>query len=616
MLTQTRAWHAEQGSRVLHDHGTQRVWLVGYVAGVEACHVLSESARITVGSGVACDLVVLDPLSPKRAFCLKRVTEHAWEEGSSGCADHWEVEVYRGGRVYLNGSLVGRRGRVKPGDCLVMGCHTFYFYDAMAEGRDFKGTVKVGDLCRDLMAGAEAPVGYLHGLASWRDKVRLKRAGMTGLSVAALILLALMLFPRTAEMFHPVAPMREVVVLADRSADSTMTALDKVERKSFEAAEEEVKTELAPQQVEPTPELETKAIVREEPTPAQTAMVPGRVTEDAGPLAAMHTEMSVNRDNLTVERESTRMGRTASAARRVVEEGAPAGENVELASPNARLDKLDMIAVASTRYAEEMARAARPGAEIDAAAQRKQILSALQPTPVTLESYRGTKIPVARVPETMGTLTVASAKAGFAVDGEVSESEVAMSFKTGKFKTHGPGSPPEADPPTYCYVGKQTEEGKDYLYVSFVCMDPNVDALVYKGGGLANDDSIEIFIDSDGNRADYYQLIVNARGAVYSAYCPNAEEGINGRGTPWASGVKVKTTVNKQAGRWVCEVSIPYANISPLPAKGTKIPVNFCRNFRGQQSGNPAHLQNWFSVWEGEASNFHHPRLFGLLEWP
>jgi hypothetical protein len=597
-----------------HDHGTQRVWLVGYVAGVEACHVLSEADRIVVGSGVSCDLVVLDPLSPRRAFCLRRVIEHA--QSGVGCKDYWQVEVFAGARVYLNGSLASRRDRVKGGDCLVMGCHTFYFYDRMAEGRDFKGNVKVGDLCRGLMAGREIPVGYLNGLPSWRDRLRLKRAGTTGAVVACLILLALLLFVPVSKTFEPVAPKNEVVVLADRSEDQTMTALDKVERKSFESAEEEVKTELAPQQVEPTTELETKAIVREETKETVAAAVPGRVVEDAGPLVSMHTEISVNRDNLTVERESTRMGRTAPAARRVVEEGAPAGDSVELASANARLDKLDMIAVASTRYAEEMMRAARPGPEIDATAQRAKILSALQPTAVTLESYRGTKIPVARVPETMGTLTVSSAKAGFAVDGTVSESEVAMSFKTGRFKTHGPGSPPEADPATYCYVGKQTEEGKDYLYVSFVCMDPNVDALVFKGGELANDDSIEIFMDTDGNRADYNQLIVNARGQVYSAYCPNATDGINGLGKPWASGVKVKTTVNKQAGRWVCEVLIPFANISPLPAKGAKIPVNFCRNFRGQQSGNPAHLQNWFSVWEGEQSNFHHPRLFGLLEWP
>lgn len=596
-----------------HRHETQRVWLVGYVAGVEACHVLSEADRITVGSGVGCDLVVVDPLSPRKAFCLKRVTEH----GAHGreCVDYWYLEVYSGARVYLNGSFAGRE-QVRPGDCLVMGCHTFYFHDAVAEGRDFKGTVKVGDLCRNLMAGPEVPVGYLHGLPNWRDKVRLRRAGMVGTTVLAVVLLTMLLFPPVVRTFEPVVPRREIVMLADRSAEALTSALDKVERKTFEAQEEVVSAEMAQAEPEQIKEMEAKPVVRESQTAVTAAGVPSRVMEDAGPLVAMRTELSVDRDNTNVTPENKRLGKTASAARRVMEDGLPAGEAVELASANARLDTRDIVAVASTRYAQEMARAAKPGPTIDAAAQRAQILSQLQPTPVKLEDYRGTKIPVARVPETMGTLSVASAKPGFTVDGEVTESEIAMSFKTGRFKVHGPGNPPESEPATYCYVGKNSEEGKDYLYISFVCMDPNLDALVFKGGELANDDSVEVFIDSDGNRADYYQLIVNARGNVYSAYCPNADDGINGRGRAWASGVKVKTTLNKQAGRWVCEIFIPYASISPLPAKGTKIPVNFCRNFRGQQSGNPAHLQNWFSVWEGEASNFHHPRLFGLLEWP
>jgi hypothetical protein len=607
MLTKTRAWHTEGA----HVHQSQRVWLVGYVAGVEACHVLSEADAITVGSGVGCDLVVVDPLSPKKAFVLKRVTEH----GAHGyeCVDRWFLEVYRGGRVYLNGSLA-RREQVRPGDCLVMGCHVFYFQDALSEGRDFKGSVKVGDLCRELMAGEEAPVGYLHGLPSWRDKLRLRRAGVTGAVLAALAMLALLLIPVERRMFEPVAPKREIVVLASRDVEALTSALDKVERKSFEAAEEEVKAELAQEKLEEAKEIEAKPVVRE--SQAEAAKAPGRVMEDAGPLVAMRTEMSVNRDNTNVTPEVKKMGKTASAARKVMEDGLPAGESVELASADARLDTRDIVAVASTRYAQEMSRAVKTGAAIDGSAQRAQILAQLAPTPVKMEDYRGTKIPVARVPETLGALSVASAKPGFAVDGEVSESEIAMSFKTGRFKVHGPGNPPESDPATYCYVGKNTEGGKDYLYISFVCMDPNLDALVFKGGGLANDDSVEVFIDSDGNRTDYYQLIVNARGAVYSAYCPNADDGINGRGRAWASGVKVKTTINKQAGRWVCELSIPYANISPLPAKGAKIPVNFCRNFRGQQSGNPAHLQNWFSVWEGAQSNFHHPRLFGLLEWP
>ena len=74
------------------------------------------------------------------------------------------------------------------------------------------------------------------------------------------------------------------------------------------------------------------------------------------------------------------------------------------------------------------------------------------------------------------------------------------------------------DPPTYCYVGQATLEGKNHLYISFVCIDPDVRKIRADWNGawgnpprVTWDDSVEIFLDVNGDRNDYHQMIVNTR---------------------------------------------------------------------------------------------------------
>ena len=57
---------------------------------------------------------------------------------------------------------------------------------------------------------------------------------------------------------------------------------------------------------------------------------------------------------------------------------------------------------------------------------------------------------------------------GITLDGQVTEEETSVSFKTGRFRIHGPGTPPEADPPTYCYVSKAMLDGKAWLMLLHV----------------------------------------------------------------------------------------------------------------------------------------------------
>ena len=164
-------------------------------------------------------------------------------------------------------------------------------------------------------------------------------------------------------------------------------------------------------------------------------------------------------------------------------------------------------------------------------------------------------------------------------------------------------------------MGKADVNGKPYLYVSFVCMDPNLGGLISEAsgggrGGIPADDSIEIYLDTKLDRKSYYQLMVNCRGVYEGHNHPN-----HATHNPWAVKPLVKTSINKEAGQWTCEAMIPFDQIGGVPAKGARWGVNFVRNYRGQVKRRPdTQMQCWFEVYRGMA-NLHNPDLFGVFQW-
>jgi hypothetical protein len=343
---------------------------------------------------------------------------------------------------------------------------------------------------------------------------------------------------------------------------------------------------------------------------------------DAAPLAAPLPNVSVDVDRVEFQRESTRLGTTAPVRRVSIEQATHQIDPADLGKLEAKMGK-EMAAAVSRQYAQELARKRPEKPDVKLTDQRAEVFAGLRTvaTPVETMDFRGSKIPIARVPEELAAIAgLPDGKQGIdATDKQITDAEVASSFKTGRFKLHGP-NPADADPATYCYVSKTTINGADHLYVAFDCRDPNLAALVTNHGDgtprICADDSIEFFIDINGDRGNYHQIIINAAGRIYSTFAPDAVKGINGEGTPWNAGVKATVTQKPQEQRWICEFTIPYSAFGGVPAKGTKVPVNFCRNFRGQGAANSNNLQNWFLVYEGNSTNYHHPRLFGVLEWP
>ncbi|NQU10954.1 hypothetical protein HQ590_09205, partial [bacterium] len=245
-----------------------------------------------------------------------------------------------------------------------------------------------------------------------------------------------------------------------------------------------------------------------------------------------------------------------------------------------------------------------------------------EPSPLKFVKVSGHQVPVARLPGKLGTLEVKGSAQAITLDGMVSDAEIAMSWKSGQFRADAPGKPPPfGQPPTYCYVGQADLAGKPHLYISFVCLDPNVDGIINTYDNvwramttITRDDSIEIFLDTNFNRTDYQQLIVNTRGYYWGQYCRSFRD--DGTGSRWDPKPQIKSSVSKETGRWTCEIMIPFDQLGGVPPKGKRWSVNFNRNYRGQKGANHQ-LQNWFLVYESSTAShyYHNPARFGVFQW-
>ena len=241
---------------------------------------------------------------------------------------------------------------------------------------------------------------------------------------------------------------------------------------------------------------------------------------------------------------------------------------------------------------------------------------------MTFDKVSGHRVPVARLPVKLGELEIKGSDQAITLDGVVSDSEIAMTWKSGQFHADAPGNPPpNGNPPTYCYVGKADLDGKPHLYISFVCLDPNVAGIIdtydnvwRAATTITRDDSIEIFLDVNFDRGDYHQMIVNTSGKYWGQYCRTFRD--DGTGALWDPKPRIKAAVSRETGRWTCEIMIPFDQLGGVPPKGARWSVNFYRNYRGQQSAGHQ-LQNWFLVYDPGSTGdyYHNPTRFGVFQW-
>lgn len=599
------------------SHPDGKIRLRGSVAGVEACELIADCDELVVGAGSDCDLTVADPLFPKRAFQLTRQKCHCGTEDVCRCS--WRLTAFPNSRIYVNSHLV-QKEQLRFGDMIASGCHQFIFSRAIETPRNRRTNTNVGDICRRLLAEPDIPPGFWSQSPARRYLAR-KRTALILVTCLAMLAILMAWFTPKEKYFAEVQEPLDIEMVAEQTsvpAPDAVRSLDTVQRKTItEANPDQTKPELKATAAQTFAEMTAEPVLKNV-TPAQ-APAPTLLQPQVLESMAL-TPLTPAVENRAADVNRAPVALAAAPRRRLTVEEAQ--KNNELASLNAHslgviktLPSSTSARLSKRDLSEKVAQASTTSLNNESA-KNLQALAAFTPSPVQFEKHMGETIPIARISEQLTEMKLAAGSKEYKADGQISEDEIAMSWKSGRFRAHAPGSPPpEGNPPTYCYVGKTEVDGRPFLYVSFVCMDSNLDGLIANSSGGRNssiplDDGIEIYLDTKFDRKTYYQLMVNCRGFYEGHDHPDPRTH-----NPWNVTPQIKTSINKQAGQWTCEALIPFDQLGGVPAKGSRWGVNFVRNYRGQSGlGTGPQIQSWFEVFK-EKEQLHRADLFGAFQW-
>jgi len=397
----------------LRPHAAGQVCLRGTVAGSVACELVGDGDHIVVGADPACDLPILDPLVPFRAFGLTRVKCHAGTDEE--CRSHWILETSPRARVYVNHQLI-RRERLYDGDIVETGCHRFVFTRPDLPLSNRRHHENVADLCRQLIAEHTAPIGFIKNSPFHRYACRLR----TGVKVAGSLLLFLLLLAVVTppkEQFDAIMPPLEVEV-AETTMKSPQVAEspEVVERQTYEPAESPPDSpELAEKTVTPPPRDTAQPRIQEV-AEVEAPALPEQPIE-LTPLAALEPMVAPPTEDTKIERTVAQLEGTTTAPRRVIEQADVTVETTQLADY-----KPSTSDVAALRRLERAVALVKPEMPVTDPNPKTWQLPILPPAPVetadtavsrAAASLTGSKLPVRR-------LTVAEAAQTVALAGETS----------------------------------------------------------------------------------------------------------------------------------------------------------------------------------------------------
>ena len=158
-----------------------------------------------------------------------------------------------------------------------------------------------------------------------------------------------------------------------------------------------------------------------------------------------------------------------------------------------------------------------------------------------------------------------------------------------------PDSPPST--PTIAWVTYDQQA----LYLALYCVEPNPAQMRISAtehdGRVWEDDSVEIFIDTNYDRKSFFQIIINPRGVTYDGKSDG----------PWDGDFESAATVTDKA--WLLEAAISWntLGLDGPPAPGSKMGLNLVRN-RSQAQGE---ITQWAPTRQGNWK----PELFGTVEF-
>jgi hypothetical protein len=182
----------------------------------------------------------------------------------------------------------------------------------------------------------------------------------------------------------------------------------------------------------------------------------------------------------------------------------------------------------------------------------------------------------------------------------------------------------------------------DYLYVAAVLEEPHVWAtLTERDAVMYHDDDFEVFLDPDGDTHGYYEIEINAFGAVWDLFLVKPYRDGGPAISAWdirglRSAVVVDGTLNEPSDTdrgWTVELAIPWSAITETapgrqrPSHGDQWRVNFSRvdwemdivdgtyhKRVDPATSRPVPEHNW--VWSPQgAVNMHMPEQWGSVQF-
>lgn len=151
----------------------------------------------------------------------------------------------------------------------------------------------------------------------------------------------------------------------------------------------------------------------------------------------------------------------------------------------------------------------------------------------------------------------------------------------------------------------------DALYIAFTCHESTPEKQVIRqterDSAVWTDDSVEVFVNTDGLGYPYYHLVANAAGVRYDA-ASSAEHPMD---ASWNGEWQVRT--KRGSDRWIAELRVPFATlgIGEAPA-GRMWLCNFARNDHAAQIRD-AYGDKWWDISSygyGAGGGLHVPAKF------
>ena len=135
------------------------------------------------------------------------------------------------------------------------------------------------------------------------------------------------------------------------------------------------------------------------------------------------------------------------------------------------------------------------------------------------------------------------------------------------------------------------ENRADSLAFTFECDEPQTAKMVapprkHDDHDIWRDNTVEIFLNTSGDKLNYYHFLLNSAGAFADSKCVKPGVGFAKGDYGWESGAKVKVTVSE--GRWTAVIDIPKSSMGEIK---DRFPVEFLRTRNVE--GEPESFLNW-----------------------